>query len=81
MTKKQLEYYVDNYFDIEFDYKGKRYSITYYEDDREDYISFCEFYKEPTDVKNFDELCNIKVKGISILDIIESLPDSSITIY
>ena len=81
MTKNQLQYYVDNYYDIEFLYNGKKYSITYYEDDRDDYISFCEFYKTPKDVKNFEKLCDIKVNGVSLLQIIESLPEDNISIY
>lgn len=32
--------------EIEFKYKEKEYSITYYYDKRKNYISFCEFYKE-----------------------------------
>lgn len=56
MTKEQLFKWVDTGRELEFNYKGKDYSITYYNDDRKDFISFCEAYDETVDVATVDEL-------------------------
>ncbi len=64
-----------------FDYKGKRYSVTYYNDNRPDYISFAEFYKRPIDVKSIDELLKVKIGSFSLEQVIGSLPDSAFDIY
>ena len=61
MTFQQLEDYISIRNEIEFTYQGKKYSITYwYPDNNEDnvFISFCEFYKETTEVKTAAELWN-----------------------
>ena len=47
MSFEQLKNYINIRNEIEFNYRGKKYSITYwYPDDNEDdaYISFCEYY-------------------------------------
>ncbi|MDO4670531.1 MAG: hypothetical protein Q4A67_03560 [Aerococcus sp.] len=41
--------------EIEFSYRGKRYSVTYYSDNRKDYISFTEFYQKPVDYASANE--------------------------
>ena len=56
MTVEELRDYVSCGREIEFEFKGKRYSITYFEQNKKTWISFCEFYQEPTDVKTVDEL-------------------------
>lgn len=70
MTFEQLKQYISIGDEIEFSYKGKKYSITYwYPSDNEDdvWISFCEFYKETTEVKTADELWNdVKRDGVSV---------------
>lgn len=75
MTKEELKNYIDIGHEIEFKYKGKMYSITYGDADGVDVISFCEFYKEPIDVINFDDLCKINYQGENLLDILASLND------
>lgn len=67
--------------EIEFKYNNKRYSITYYNDNQEKYISFCEFYKEPIDVKNTKELLSLKIDNITLDKVFESLTDSAFDIY
>ena len=41
MTIDVLRKWVRTGRELEFNYKGKDYSITYYNDDRKDFISFC----------------------------------------
>jgi hypothetical protein len=44
-------------------------------------ISFCEFYKEVTDVETVDELCEIKRNGVRVIDMLSSVSDDDIEIY
>ena len=81
MTKADLVKLVNTGREIEFTYNKKDYSITYYNDDRVNYISFCEFYKETTDVSNVDELCNIEIDGIRVIDMLNSISDDDTSIY
>ncbi len=73
--------YIDTGREIEFTYDKKEYSITYYNDNRANYISFCEFYKEPIDVSSFDELLEKKYNGISIKNMIESLSEDDYSVF
>lgn len=63
--------------DIEFECDGKWYSITWFIENGEKYVSFCEFYNEPTDVQTFDELINIKRYGKTVLEMWESLDEET----
>lgn len=81
MTKKELKTYIEDGREIEFTYKKKRYSITYYNDDREKYISVCEFYKDPVDVANFDELFLIILNNKSIGEMLSSISDDEYSLY
>ena len=73
--------YIDTGREIEFTYDKKEYSITYYNDNRVNYISFCEFYKDPIDVSSFDDLLEQKYNGILIKDMIESLSDDDYSVF
>ncbi len=76
MKKEDLKEYVETGREIEFVYEGKWHSITYYEKDEDgNDISFCEFYKEPINVSNFDDLCNITYKGVKVIEIWESISE------
>ncbi len=76
MKKEELKKYVETGREIEFVYEGKRYSITYYEKDADgNDISFCEFYQEPIDVSNFEDLCNITYNGVKVIDMWESISE------
>ncbi len=66
---------------MEFNYRGKRFSITWYEKNNRSLISFCEFNKEITDVETFDELCDVKRYGVRVIDMITSISDDDIDIY
>lgn len=81
MTKELLKEYVYYGREIEFEYKGKMYSITYSLADQEDFISFCEFYKEPTNVKTFEELLEISRGGVTVLQMWESLTEENVWVY
>lgn len=81
MTKDLLKEYVDCGREIEFKYNDKMYSITYGIIDDEEVISFCEFYKDTTEVKTFGELLEISRDGVTVLQMWESLADDDVWIY
>lgn len=81
MNIEQFKELINSSREIEFDYNGSRFSITYYNDNRPNHISFCEFNKEPVDVKSADELLRVNIDNISVEEIISSLPDSNFDIF
>ncbi len=81
MAREALEIIIEQGEEIEFNYRRKRFSITYYRRDGHRAISFCEFYKEVTDVETFDELCEVKRYGVKVIDMITSISDDDIDIY
>ena len=81
MTKDLLKEYVDCGREIEFKYNDKMYSITYGIIDDEEVISFCEFYKETTEVKTFEELIEVSRDGVTVLQMWESITDEEAWIY
>ena len=81
MKRECLELLINNYREIEFIYRGNRYSITYYNDDRKKYISICKFYGKAVDVSSAEEALKIKIGKLTLEQIFASLPDSAIDIY
>jgi len=81
MTKEQLIDYVNHGREIEFRFQGKMYSITYSPEGMEDFISFCEFYQETSDVKTVEELMNVTRNGITLLEMLQSIGEENIWIY
>ena len=81
MKRECLELLIDNGREIEFVYRGNRYSITYYNDDRKKCISVCKFYHEPIDVSSADEALKIRIGKYTLEQIFASLPDSAICIF
>lgn len=81
MTKEELKELIETGREIEFTYNKKRYSITYSNENVKDYISFCEFYKETTDISSVDELCKVEREGVTVLEMLESLTDKDISVY
>lgn len=81
MTKEQLFKWVDTGRELEFNYKGKDYSIIYFRKNRKIYISFCEFYKETLDVATVDELWNSTYKGIKLSDMLSSIPEDKVDVF
>ena len=81
MTIDVLKKWVRTGRELEFNYKGKDYSITYYNDDRKDFISFCEAYDETVDVATVDELWNSTYKRIKLSDMLSSIPEDDVYVY
>lgn len=81
MKRECIEELINANREIEFTYRGRRYSIVYYNDDREKYISFGEFYKTPIDVANPAEIFKIRIGSRTLEEIFDSLPDSAFDIY
>ena len=85
MTFDQLQEYIDIGNEIEFTFNDKQYSITYwYPDDNEDnrWISFCEFYKETTEVKTAEELWNnVSRDGVTIGQMLSAIDETQVYIF
>ena len=81
MKVECIEELINGNREIEFTYRGHRYSITYYNDNREKYISVCKFYEKPVDVKNAKELFELTIGKYTLKQIFEALPDSAFDIY
>lgn len=81
MSKDELRDYLDSGREIEFKWNGKMYSITYGKINGRSVISFCEFYKDSTEVETPDELLNVKRDNTTVLDMLESLTEDDIWIY
>lgn len=81
MDEQTLSQYVSEGREIEFEYNGKKYSITYGVLDGKEVISFCEFYQETTEVTSVDELVKVERDGVAVLAMLESLTEDKIWIY
>ena len=85
MTFEQLEYYISVGHEIEYTYHGKEYSITYWcPDENEDnaLISFCEFFKETTEVKTALELWNnVSGDGITVGEMLSGIKQEDIYVF
>lgn len=81
MTIDVLKKWVRTGRELEFNYKRKDYSITYFRKIRKICISFCEFYKETLDVVTVDELWNSTYKGIKLSDMLSSIPEDDVYVY
>ena len=81
MEKEILKEYVECGREIEFEYKGKDYSITYGVIDGQEVISFCEFYKETTEVQTYEELLKVSRDGVTVADMWKSLKEDDIWLY
>ena len=81
MTKELLAEYVECGNEIEFKFNDRMYSITYGVIGEKEVISFCEFYKETTEVETFEQLLNVTRDGITVLQMWESLTEEDVWIY
>lgn len=81
MKRECIEELVKARREIEFQFHGARYSITYYNDDREKSISVCRFYETPVDVRNTDELFQLRIGRYTLEQIFAALPDNAFDIY
>lgn len=80
MIVEKLRNYMAKGNDVEFVYRGSRYSITKYVEGNKEGISFCEFYKEPIDAGDVDGLLAKEYHNESIKDIWESLDEKDLWI-
>lgn len=80
MTRKQLYNYLDRGSEIEFWYNGKKYSITFFSDGKNDHvISFCEYYKTPADFYTIDEFMKgASINGKSVVDVLYDIDDADV---
>jgi len=67
--------------EIEFKYKNKNFSITFFEEKGKTKISFCEFYKKPIDVDTIEELFDITYNGETVKDILIKTDKKNIIVY
>lgn len=85
MTFEELKTYIETGNEIEFTFAGKKYSITYwYPDGSEDnvWISFCEFYKDTTEVRTAEELWNdVSRDGITVGEMLSSVTEDDVYIF
>ena len=81
MTKQELLDYIKHGREIEFRYDGKMYSITYGTINGKHVISFCEFYKETTEVEKPEEVADIARNGITVIEMLSSISEADIWIY
>ena len=81
MDMQTLSEYIYQGREIEFEYKGEKYSITYGISDGKEVISFCRFYQETTEVTSVDELIKVERDGVAVLAMLESLTEDKIWIY
>ena len=81
MEKQELIALIESGHEIEFSYDDKNYSITYGILDGARVISFCEFYKESTEVHTVEELLQIERYGVSVEKMIEGLTPDDVWIF
>lgn len=67
MSKDQLAEYISQGREIEFNYNGKKFSITYGSVEGKEVISFCECYKETTEVEDVEGLVKVERDGMADL--------------
>ena len=81
MTKQEIVELMNSGREIEFVYDQKKYSITYGVVNGVEVISFCEFYKESTEVETVDELLKLKRYGVSVEEMFLSVTADNIWIF
>lgn len=81
MNKEQIISYINHGREIEFRYNGKMYSLTYGTLEGKHVISFCEFYKETTEVESAEDALKIVRDGHTVLEMLDSLTEEDIWIY
>ena len=81
MTRDSLIEYINQGREIEFQFKNKKYSITYGEHKGKEVISFCEFYKDSTEVMTTEELLCVTRDGVSVLEMWESISEENMWLF
>jgi len=81
MNIKEIIDLINSGRELEFVYDNKKYSITYGNLDGKEVISFCEFYRESTEVTTVDELLKITRYGVTVEEMLLSLSDENLWIF
>ena len=81
MSIEYIKELIRNNREIEFFYHKHRYSITYYDDGRKNYISVCEFYEKPFDVSSPEEVLRLKIGQKTLEQIFKELHETDFDIY
>lgn len=81
MRPECIEELINGNREIIFKYHGNKYSIVYYNDHREKYISVGKFYGKYVDVRNANEVLKLKIGNLTLEQIFAKLPDSAFDIY
>lgn len=81
MTKEELIEYVNCGREIEFEYNGKQFSITRSELEDDNRISFCEFYKESTEIDTPEELLTVERYGVTVEEMLASCAEEDICVF
>ena len=76
MRPECIEELIHGRREIEFIYHNHKYSITYYNDNREKWISVCEYGYKPIDVKSAAEVLKLHIGKRTLAQIFSSLPDN-----
>ncbi len=80
MKINKLKELLEHGHEFEFDYKGKRYSLTW-SDVKDGVIAFCEFHKDDIESEDIDEILNSTYNGMKVADIIEELDEKEVDIF
>ena len=67
--------------EIELNYKGKRYSFTFGEEDGKQVVAFCEFYKPDIAFEKIEDILAASYDGFKVSDMIESLSENDIDVF
>ncbi len=81
MNKQTLLDYIRAGHEIEFKWNDNMYSITQGIINGQQVISFCQFYKESTEVHSPEELLKIKRYNTTVLEMIQSISEKDMWIY
>ncbi|MEE3452968.1 hypothetical protein [Dialister sp.] len=81
MTTEELIDYLDHGHEIEFNFHGKEYSITQGTLDGKYVLSFCEFYKETTEVEKPGDILAVSRDGYTVKEMFDEITDEDIWIY
>lgn len=81
MTTEELIDYLDHGHEIEFNFHGKEYSITWGRLEGKLVLSFCEFYKETTEVEKPEDILSVSRDGYTVKEMFDEITDEDIWIY
>ena len=82
MKVSRLKELLKDGHELEFEYGGKKYSLTWSDLEGESgVLSFCEFQKEDIASSDIDEILDAVYNGQKVADIIEALDEKEVEIF